>query len=98
MTHDAPGNALRLSCICLALLAPLAAAPLPRSYGVEQYEVSVTPDLASKRLAGEVTIHFQSRIDRLEALELDAGDLEIASVLDAEGFPKHVIIKRDRQN
>jgi aminopeptidase N len=72
----------------LAALAPLcpgarlAAAQLPRNYGVEQYEVAITPDLAQKRIAGEVTIHFQSRIDRLDALELDAGDLEIAAVLD----------------
>lgn len=62
--------------------ARLDAAQLPRNYGVEQYEVAIRPDLAAKRILGEVTIHFQSRIDRLDALELDAGDLEIASVFD----------------
>ena len=73
---------------CLAMVAQaaagsrLAAAQLPRSYGVEQYEVAIAPDLAAKRIAGEETIHYQSRIDRLDALDLDAGDLEISSVLD----------------
>jgi aminopeptidase N len=64
----------------LALIGPLAAAPLPRPYTVEHYDVHLTPDFAGKRLAGEVTITLTSRIDRLDAVELDAGDMEIVSV------------------
>jgi aminopeptidase N len=68
----------------LALNVPLAAAPLPRPYVVEHYDVRLTPDLAGKRLAGEVTIKLASRIDRLDAVELDAGDMEIASVKEGQ--------------
>ena len=64
----------------LVSIVPLAAAQLPRSYRVEHYDVHLTPDLAAKRMAGEVTIQLASRIDRLDAVELDAGGLEIASV------------------
>ena len=58
------------------------AAPLPRNYAVEHYDVSLAPDLAAKHLAGEETIRFHGRIDRLDGLELDAGGLQIASVTD----------------
>jgi aminopeptidase N len=64
----------------LAVLGPLAAAPLPRPYLVEHYDVHLVPDLAAQRMAGEVSIRLASRIDRLDAVELDAGDLEIVSV------------------
>ncbi|HLK64644.1 MAG TPA: M1 family aminopeptidase [Bryobacteraceae bacterium] len=66
------------------LLSPLLlrAVPLPRNYAVEHYEVTITPDLAQKRLTGEVTIRLHSRIERLEALELDAGGLTVSSVSD----------------
>jgi aminopeptidase N len=66
----------------LCLLSAALAAPLPRNYAVEHYDVSVAPDLAAKSLSGEVTISYHSRIGRLDALELDAGALQIASVLD----------------
>ena len=64
----------------LALIGPLAAGQLPRPYLVEHYDVHLTPDLAAKRMAGEVTIKLMSRIERLDVVELDAGDMEIASV------------------
>src|SRR5208283_4209339 len=68
----------------LALVAPVAAAPLTRPYIVEHYDVHLTPDLAAKRMAGEVTIKLTSRTDRLDAIELDAGDLQIASVKEGQ--------------
>ena len=34
-------------------------------------------------VAGEVTIKLSSRIDRLDAVELDAGDMEISAVKEA---------------
>ena len=74
-----PGTLLVLP---LCLLSVALAAPLPRNYAVEHYDVSITPDLAAKRLTGEVTIRFHSRITRLDALELDAGALQILSVTD----------------
>ena len=66
--------------LSLTLIGPLTASQLPRSYQVEHYDVHLTPDLAAKRVAGEVTIRLASRIERLDAVELDAGDLEITSV------------------
>jgi len=66
----------------LFLVSRAGAAPLPRNYAVESYDVSIAPDLAAKRLSGEDTIRFHSRIERLDALEFDAGDLTIASVTD----------------
>jgi aminopeptidase N len=68
----------------LALVGPLAAAPLPRPYGVENYDVHLVPDLAAKRVAGEVTIRLTSRIDRLDVVELDAGDIHIDSVKEGQ--------------
>jgi aminopeptidase N len=66
----------------LALAGPAAAAPLPRPYQVEHYDVHLTPDLAAKRMAGEVSIGLVGRSDRLDAVELDVGDMQIASVKD----------------
>jgi aminopeptidase N len=64
----------------LAAAGALVAAPLQRNFAVEHYDVSLQPDLTAKSLAGEVSIRFHSRIDRLSAMELDAGGLEIGSV------------------
>jgi aminopeptidase N len=67
---------------CSAVLSP-GAAPLSRPFTVENYEVSIQPDLANQRLYGEVTIRFHSHADTpVSALELDAGGLQIANVLD----------------
>ncbi|MEI9973425.1 MAG: M1 family aminopeptidase [Ignavibacteriota bacterium] len=66
--------------LALVLAVPAAAVPPSRPYTVEHYDVHLTPDFAAKRVAGEVVIKLTSRIDRLDAVELDAGDMEIASV------------------
>ena len=71
----------------LALAASLTAAPLPRPYTVEHYDVHLTPDLAAQRIAGEVTMRLRSQIDRLDAVELDTGSLEILSVLENQRTP-----------
>jgi aminopeptidase N len=68
----------------LAMSGPLAAAPLSRPYSVEHYDVHLTPDLAAKRMAGEAAIKLISRTDRLDAVELDAGEMEIASVKEGQ--------------
>jgi len=71
---------------CFATLCWIAAAaaahatPLARNFAVEHYDVLIQPDLASKSLTGEVSIRLHSRIDRLSAVELDAGALEIGAV------------------
>ncbi len=71
----------------LAVATALAAAPLPRPYTVEHYDVHLTPDLAAQRIAGEVTMRLRSQIDRLDAVELDTGSLEISSVLENQRTP-----------
>ena len=68
----------------LAIAGPVAAVPLARPYLVEHYDVRLTPDLAAKRMAGEATIKLVSRTERLDAVELDAGDMEIASVREGQ--------------
>ena len=70
--------------LVLALVAGLSATPLTRNYAVEHYDVNIAPDLAAKRLTGEVTIRLHGRVDRVDALELDAGALEIAGVSDGQ--------------
>jgi hypothetical protein len=71
---------LGLALIGPPMSGPLAAGQLPRPYLVEHYDVHLTPDLAAKRMAGEVTIKLVSRIERLDVVELDAGDMVIATV------------------
>lgn len=68
----------------LALVGPASAAPLTRPYVVEHYDVHLTPDLAVKRMAGEVSIKLTGRTERLDAVELDAGDMEITSVKEGQ--------------
>jgi len=64
---------------------PLGAAPPARMYTVENYDVSIQPDLAKQRLNGEVRIRFHSLTDTdISALELDAGGLVIESVLEGQ--------------
>jgi aminopeptidase N len=73
------------SCLVLSAIVPLRAAPLTRMYTVENYDVSIQPDLAKQRLYGEVSIRFHSRADTdISALELDAGELVITSVLEGQ--------------
>ena len=58
------------------------AAPPPRPYDVEHYEVKIEPDMAARRLKGEVTIQLHSIVDGLDALELDAGSLQVSAVVE----------------
>ena len=69
----------------LALVGPAAAIPPSRPYAVEHYDVHLTPDLAAKRMSGEVSIKLTSRIERLDVAELDVGaDMQIASVKEGQ--------------
>ena len=57
----------------------ILAAPPPRPYEIEHYELKIEPDLAARRLSGEVTIQLHSTIDGLDTLELDAGSLTVSA-------------------
>jgi aminopeptidase N len=59
----------------------IVAAP-PRPYDVEHYDVKITPDIAAKRLTGEVTIQYHTLVDGLESIELDAGSLHVTAVVE----------------
>jgi aminopeptidase N len=73
------------NCLVWCAAVPLGAAPLTRPYTAENYEVSIRPDLAKQRLYGEVGIRFHSQADTaISALELDAGGLEITSVVEGQ--------------
>ena len=72
--------------IVLALLwcaiAPLRAAPTAL-YTVENYDVSLRPDLANRLLYGEAKIRLVSQSSNdISSLQLDAGGLRIISVLE----------------
>lgn len=51
-----------------------------RPYHVEHYDVLVKPDLAAKRIEGEVTVKLRSLVDKLDTVQLDSGDLTIDEV------------------
>src|SRR5260221_14613480 len=53
-----------------------------RPYHVEHYGVLVKPDLAAKRVEGEVTIQLRSLVDKLETVVLDSGSLTIDEVFE----------------
>ena len=72
---------MRLTLLLGCSLSVLAAPP-PRSYDVEHYEVKIEPDLAARRLKGEVTIQLHSIVDGLDALELDAGSLQVSAAVE----------------
>jgi aminopeptidase N len=60
---------------------PLIAAPAPRPFAVEHYDVSIQADPAQRRLNGEESVRVHTQSDEpISVLELDAGGLEIASV------------------
>jgi aminopeptidase N len=65
---------------------PLATASPTRQYTVENYDVSLRPDLAKQLLYGEVAIRLHSQAD-ISALEFDAGGLQITSVKEGQ-FPR----------
>jgi aminopeptidase N len=73
------------NCLVWSAIVPLGAAPLTRLYVTENYDVSIRPDLAKQRLYGEVRIRFHSQADTpISALELDAGELQITSVVEGQ--------------
>jgi aminopeptidase N len=74
----------RAATLALALLGPLAAGPLTRPFAVDHYDVHLVPDFANKTMAGEATLRLTSRIERMDAVELDAGDLQITSVKEGQ--------------
>jgi aminopeptidase N len=66
-------------------VVPLGASVPERLYTAENYDVSIQADLANQRLVGEVKIRLHSRADfPISALELDAGGLQITSVLEGQ--------------
>ncbi len=77
-------------------MIPLVASAPRRPYTVENYDVNIQPDLAKQRLTGEVRIRFHSQADSpISALELDAGGLQIASVVEGQA-PQYFERKGDR--
>jgi aminopeptidase N len=60
-----------------------------RPYHVEHYGVLVKPDLAAKRIDGEVTVKLRSLVDKLENVVLDSGDLTIEEVSEDKAFLPH---------
>ncbi len=73
------------NCLLWSAIVPLGAAPLPRPYTVEHYDVGIQPDLAKQLLYGEVSIRLHNRTDTaITALEMDAGGLRIAGVLEGQ--------------
>jgi aminopeptidase N len=79
--------ALRIgACLLWGSILPLFGVPLTRPYAVENYDVSIRPNLATQRLEGEVKIRIHSRVDEaISVLELDAGTLQIATVEEGQG-------------
>ena len=73
------------NCLVWSAIIPLEAAPLTRLYTAENYDVTIQPDLAKQRLYGEVRIRFHSQAGTaISALELDAGGLQITSVVEGQ--------------
>lgn len=60
-----------------------------RPYDVEHYGISIKPDLAAKRIEGEVTIDFRSLADKLETVVLDCGELIIDEVSEGKSALSH---------
>jgi aminopeptidase N len=74
---------MRCLAALLVVLAPLVASVPERLYTAESYDANIQVDIANQRLAGEVKIKLRSHADfPISALELDAGTLQIVSVLD----------------
>lgn len=72
-------------CLVWAGFIPLLAGPLPRPYTVENYDVRLRADLAKQLVDGEVSIRLHSTAETpVSALELDAGGLQIASVVEGQ--------------
>jgi aminopeptidase N len=72
--------------LVVILVCSAAVASVPeRLYRVESYDANIQVDLATQRLTGEVKIKLHSHADfPISALELDAGSLQIVSVLEGQ--------------
>ena len=67
----------------LACCIPISAAPAPRPYDVDHYDVKIEPDFSSRKLIGEVTIDLHSIADGLDVIELDAAPaIQISAVVE----------------
>jgi aminopeptidase N len=76
---------VRAVVLFLCVTTSLAAAPLPRPYTAENYDVRIQADLGKQYLSGEAAIRVHSQAgNAVSALEFDAGSLEIASVLEGD--------------
>jgi aminopeptidase N len=64
-------------------MVPLGATPLTRPYTIENYDVAVQLDVAHQGLSGIATIRLRGTAD-ISALELDAGALQIDSVMEGQ--------------
>ena len=60
-----------------------------RPYDVEHYGVLIKPDLAAKRIEGEVTIQLRSLADKLDTVVLDSGELMIDEVFEEKSVLRH---------
>jgi aminopeptidase N len=71
--------------VALSAVVPLKAAPSPRPYTVEHYDVNIRADFAKQRLFGEATIRFHGQGDNaVSALEIDADRLQIIAVREGQ--------------
>jgi aminopeptidase N len=76
------------------LVSRASAAPLPRPYYVDRYDLKLVPDPENQRISGEVAIHFNTTGGQLYLVELDAGPtIEISDVL--EGKVKQKFERQD---
>lgn len=71
------------TCLIWSAVIPLGAAPLTRPYTVENYDVAIQVDLAKQHLSGTANIRLHGNSD-ISAVELDAGALQITSVLEGQ--------------
>src|SRR5580658_10189772 len=72
-------------CLAFGVIVSLEAAPASRLYTVDNYDVSIQPDLTKQLLYGEARIRFHTQGDTaISALELDAGGLQITAVVEGQ--------------
>jgi len=66
-------------------MVTLGAAPLPRQYTVDAYDVSIQADLQKQCLYGEARIRLHGLSDTpFSALDLDAGGIQVSSVMEGQ--------------
>ncbi len=77
-------SSLRLLPALFLLSLPAGAAPAPRPFDVQAYSLDLELRPAETSIAGEVEIRFESRVESLAEVELDAPGLSVESVLEKE--------------